>query len=169
MSIAPPSDVVFDVAQAADPQKVRAATAKLVRLGAGTAADGADFEAQLASAGGTSARPAAFSATPFAATAGIMTRKETPYQKFEAMMLQNFIQAILPKDNDLFGDATSADAYRSMLSDQLASQLAKTGRLGIAHAIEVAETARLSAVGSSPDRASAAPAAIGAAPIRTQT
>lgn len=61
------------------------------------------------------------------------------------MVLQNFVEAMLPKDESFFGDAASADAYRSMMADQLATQLAKTGKLGIAKAIEGAEAHRTSA------------------------
>ena len=162
MSIAPPSDVVLDVAQAADPQKVRAATARLVQLGAGAAA-GDDFAAQLASVGRTGSSGALSTSLPFSgAGRSEMPHKGSPYEKFEAMMLQNFIEEILPKDSDLFGDATSADAYRSMLADQLATQLAKTGRLGVAHAIERAESVHAAAAnqpvqlqpGSAPSRSS---------------
>ena len=52
------------------------------------------------------------------------------------MVLQSFVENILPKDDNLFGDAASADMCRSMLAEQLAGQLAKGGVLGIAKMIK---------------------------------
>ncbi len=138
MSIAPPSDIVLDVAQAADPARREAAVAKLARLAGGEAAD---FSASLGTAA-TSATPG-LPARPSATAGEIGTwgapqhasRPLSPYQKFEAVLLQTAFQDIMPKDDDLFGDAASADACRSMLAEQLANQMAASGRFGIAKAI----------------------------------
>jgi peptidoglycan hydrolase FlgJ len=141
VSIAPPSDIVLDVAQAADPARVQAAAAKLATL-AGT--NDIDFSAVLQSHVKpifTPAAQASVQAPEIARGHQIATQPGSPYQKFEAVLLQNFMQSILPKDSDLFGDNFSADAYRSMMAEQLALQVAKTGRLGIAHAIEAKEEA----------------------------
>ena len=59
--------------------------------------------------------------------------------------MQTFVQEMLPKDDDLFGDAASADAYRGMMAEQLADQLARSGGVGIAKMIEKAQAARSSA------------------------
>ncbi len=67
-----------------------------------------------------------------------MTAPASPYRKFEAVLLQTFVQEILPKDEQLFGDAASADISRSMMAEQLANQLAKSDRIGIARMIEKA-------------------------------
>ncbi|MCW6507346.1 rod-binding protein [Lichenifustis flavocetrariae] len=156
MSIAPPSDIVLDVAQAADPSRVQAAAAKLASLAAGTTGD-IDFTAVLQSRSAPIAPPQTSPAAhPLDYGRGhqIETKRSSPYQKFEAVVLQNFLQSILPKDSELFGDAFSADAYRSMLAEQLATQVAKTGRLGIAHAIEAKENLL------HPQHAGAAPAGL---------
>ena len=71
-------------------------------------------------------------------TPAVQTRPISPYQKFEAVVLQNFVQNIMPKNEDLFGDGASADVCRSMLAEQIATQIARTGKLGIAHMIETA-------------------------------
>lgn len=150
LSIAPPSDIVLDVAQAADPLKLQAATAKLARMaaGAGAGAGSTDFDAALAAM----APPPASASKPLASSFGLGTTLwQTPsapqakgasaYQKFEAVILQNFVQNILPKDENLFGDAASADIVRGMLAEQLATQLAKSGKLGIAKMIAHAHPA----------------------------
>lgn len=141
LSIAPPSDIVMDVAQAADPARRQAAVAKLA--------------AQAAAQGGSP--PVDFAATLSSATPGPGTRTDpslrlsplvgagrsqglagrgSPYQKFEAMVLQNFVESMLPKDTELFGDSASADACRSMFAGKIADQLARSGRIGIAQSIE---------------------------------
>ena len=141
MSIAPPSDIIFDVAQAADPQRLQAATTKLNALATSSGGAAVDFQTLLASA---ATRPAAAAPKPsmsspaFAGHAATLNPQMSPYRKFEAVLLQTFVQEMLPKDAHLFGDAASGDAVRSMLAEQLADQLAKSGRIGIARMIEKA-------------------------------
>ena len=66
------------------------------------------------------------------------TRPISPYQKFEAVLLQNLVDNILPRDGGLFGDAASSDVNRSMLAEQLAVQIARSNRVGIARMLEKA-------------------------------
>ena len=68
-------------------------------------------------------------------------RKSATYQKFEAVLLQQFVESMLPKDDELFGDKTSAGVYRSMMAEQFATQLAKSGGIGIAKAVAAAHPA----------------------------
>ena len=142
MSIAPPSDIIFDVAQAADPQRLQAATTKLNALATASGGASVDFQTLLASAAARPAaagvpRPPASSPLP-SGHATTLNPQMSPYRKFEAVLLQTFVQEMLPKDAHLFGDAASGDAVRSMLAEQLADQLAKSGRIGIARMIEKA-------------------------------
>lgn len=144
MSIAPPSDIVLDVAQAADPARVQAAAARLATL-AGAQASDIDFSAVLASHSKPllplPTQQASVQAPEIGHGHQIRSAPGSTYQKFEAVVLQNFLQDVLPKDSELFGDAFSADAYRSMLAEQLANQVAKSGRLGIAASMEKKEAA----------------------------
>ena len=141
MSIAPPSDIILDVAQAADPRRLQAATTKLNTMAASSGGEPVDFHALLAGAAGP--KPAAAAASPgpsppFASHAGTTTSSLSPYQKFEAVLLQTLVQEMLPKDDELFGDAASADACRGMMAEQLANQMARSGRIGIAQMVEKA-------------------------------
>ena len=68
----------------------------------------------------------------------VTTRPISPYQKFEAVLLQNLVDNILPRDGGLFGDAASSDVNRSMLAEQLAVQIARSNRVGIARMLEKA-------------------------------
>lgn len=143
MSIAPPSDIILDVAQAADPARRAAAVNRLAQAAVQGGSPPVDFDQALASA---TPRVVKVTAAPLPVSpltgAG---RSQTPaphvsvYQKFEAMVLQSFVAEILPKDTSLYGDAASADLSRSMLAEKLADQLAKSGRIGIARSIEEGE------------------------------
>ena len=172
MAITPPSDILLDAARAADPAKVRAATARLARLAADPAAGNEGFAKALASAqaansqaansqagvagepgDASSARSTLLAAAPSGAggqrdTVQAMSseavssgRKSQTYQKFEAVLLQQFVESMLPKDDELFGDKTSAGVYRSMMAEQFATQLAKSGGIGIAKAVAAAHPA----------------------------
>jgi hypothetical protein len=149
VAISPPSDIVLDVASAADPVKLRVATDRLAKLAADPNITGASFSASLAAAREPLANaqsPASQIASPGLANArgSLSTTSQKDqlktYQKFEAVLLQNFVEAILPKDTELFGDKNSAEIYRSMMAEQFANQLAKSGSLGIAKQIMAAHS-----------------------------
>ena len=166
MSIAPPSDIILDVAQAADPQRLQAATSKLAKLASGSATVPDDFETLLTQAGGlppsTTATPVLRNSTLATTPATVVTTPASPYRKFEAVLLQSFVQEMLPKDEQLFGDAASADISRSMMAEQLANQLAKSDKIGIARMIEKAhaplQTASSTTASAGPGFAAAAAA-----------
>ena len=50
--------------------------------------------------------------------------------------MTSFVESMLPKDAELFGDKQSAGVYRSMMAEQFANQIAKAGGIGIAKAVE---------------------------------
>lgn len=152
MAISPLSDIVVDVLQAADPAKQRAASDKLNYM---REVAGADFELRLDEVGIKRTRatmPAGRLALPEsvrmleATTApvnldGRAANDGVPpaYRKFEAVVLQTFIEAMLPQQAEkIFGKGTAGSIWRSMLAEQLGNQLAKTGGVGIAKALAVA-------------------------------
>jgi hypothetical protein len=156
MAISPPSDILLDVANAADPAQVRVATARLAKLASDPAAVDGDFGKALA----TAAREgktfnAGVSPNPSAGSSGnkVMASSKgaaVAYQKFEALLLQNFVEAMLPKDDELYGDKESAGVYRSMMAEQFANQLSKAGGIGIAKAIAAKHPAPPPAVATLP-------------------
>ncbi len=153
MAIAPPSDILLDVVNAADPVKVRAATERLAKLAADPAAGNEAFSKALATAQSDGKAPSSLAVShappmPAATLPQMSPASVKPiagssevYQKFEAILLQNFVESMLPKDDELFGDKESAGAYRSMMAEQFASQLSKAGGIGIAAAVEHAHPA----------------------------
>jgi peptidoglycan hydrolase FlgJ len=139
VAIRPPSDLVLDVATAADPARLKAAQEQLGKTNPGGA--GAAFQAALANAGGaaTAAAPAQSAKTAVAQTLrnAPMIRKDTSEakarEKFEAYFLQSAVQEMLPKDAEsVFGAGLAGDIWKSMLAEQLAAEMAKSAKFGIA-------------------------------------
>lgn len=151
MAISPPSDIVLEVARAADPALRREAAD---RLGGAAAASAASFEATLAEAGSGAAVSAPAPAAPrlpFDATGALVSLRNRqaiaspaldPYEQFEGFVLQSFVQSMLPSDTGLFGRGTAGEIWRSMLAEGLGKQMASAGGIGIAERLAAAsETA----------------------------
>jgi peptidoglycan hydrolase FlgJ len=138
MAFNPRTDVVLEVASAADPSRATLATQRLNAL-AGSNAPAADFAADLDRA----AKPGSATTTPLPGGADARSRlaeaqggpdkmKQAKTQ-FEAMMLNSFVSELLPKDTgEVFGQGTAGDMWRSMLAEQVSNQIAKSGKLGLA-------------------------------------
>lgn len=135
MSITPPSDLVLDVINAADPTKLAEAKANLDKISASVKAErlnaeGNGFNAQVASIGDVQL-PSGDNQT-----VRLSSKKEdTPetYRKFEAMVLRNFVQEMMPSENEsVFGKGTAGDIWKSMMAEHLADAIAEGGGIGIA-------------------------------------
>lgn len=117
MAISTPGDIVLDVVRAASPAAVETARARL-----------ASFSTQPS--GEVFAAPTALRAEPSAAPRG---DAGDAFQKFEAMVLQTFIQSMLPKDTQsVYGEGMAGDMWQSLLAQQLGTALAARGGIGIA-------------------------------------
>lgn len=141
MSVQPPSDIVLDVARAADPTRYQAAVTKLNPAGTGSFADA------LGAAGVGAGVPAAAQLSPdavltrfrTAATLAAPHPKGTPAQQFEAFVLQTFVESMLPQGaSAVFGKGNAGSIWKSMLAEQLGAQLAKAGGIGIARMVDAA-------------------------------
>ncbi|VTZ50060.1 Rod binding protein [Methylocella tundrae] len=135
MSINPVSDIVLDVARAADPSKSLAAAERLFRLGAGEPA-GADFSSVMRTSNSSDAElrsiVAKMSASPSPAATSPMDARTKAYKGVEELVLQNLVENMLPKEGSgVFGSGTAGDVWRSMLAEQLAKQIGKTVDLGL--------------------------------------
>lgn len=141
MAIKPSSDIVLEVLKAADPLRAQAATQRLVALGAASADAADDFtkvlDAAEQPAGGgpeiaanaSDLRDRLAGMTPDAASDQKAARVQV---EFEASILKTFVDAILPKDEtSVYGQGTAGDIWKSMLADQIARQIAKSGAFGI--------------------------------------
>lgn len=127
MAITPPTDIILDVARAADPDRYREAVERLARLRA----------ADTSTAPGATSPGASAPVFP----ARSPRRRLDAYGQFEAFVLQSFVQSMLPKNaTNVYGRGTAGEVWRSMLAERLGEELARSGQVGIAQ--------RLSAAGS---------------------
>jgi flagellar protein FlgJ len=135
MAILPPSDIVLDVLNNADPSRLEMAQAKL-KAGYATA------EAQRLSNTDASF-DSSLRADPTDTTFKIKHRldgvekNEVPqtYRKFEAMVLQNFIKTMLPDSDEVYGKGASGEIWKGMMAEQIANEIAKEGGIGIAESL----------------------------------
>ncbi len=130
MAISPASDLILDVARAADPRQAMATT-KILAAASGDVSG--DFVAALDRLPSSAALPSGMSyKNPVAA----LTEKQTPARKAEiglaSMLLKSMVDEMLPKEaSDVYGAGVAGDVWKSMLSDQIAEQIAKSGALKI--------------------------------------
>jgi flagellar protein FlgJ len=138
MAFSPKTDVILEVASAADPSRATLAAQRLGAL-AGSNASPADFVSSLNQvAGAANATPApltglADARSRLAEAAGGADKTRQAKTQFEAMMLNSFVSELLPKDTgEVFGQGMAGDMWRSMLAEQVSTQIAKSGKLGLA-------------------------------------
>lgn len=147
MAITPPSDIVLDVARAADPARLQLAVDRLQKLGngiAGTQFAAAVDEAAPAGLAGAREKFAALAPAKLDNTASAVPSKTAKtMQQFEAQVIQTFIEQMMPEATaNNFGSGTAGGVWRSMLSEQIANQIAKAGGLGLREKVEAAIAAR---------------------------
>ena len=120
MGIRPPSDLVLDVASAADPAKLRAAMEAVAGAAAVAAQqNGANIASTL----------------PLKTASVVDKRASKPeaMEKLEAFFLQTVVQDILPKDAEsVFGSGTAGSVWKSFMAEHIAAELAESTKFGIA-------------------------------------
>lgn len=148
MAISPPSDIVLDVARAIEPAGVEAARAQLARRGGALGGAAAVF----------SLGDMRNAATPETGAA----KSPDTFKRFEAMVLETFIQNMLPKNaENVYGNGVAGDMWKSMLAGKLADAMAERGGIGISdrilsdHYVEGEKTQPVGPVSSGPDQAEA--------------
>ncbi len=148
MSIFPATDLIADVAKAADPKRQQvalrrleaAASAPEVSFASLTQESGLKAQApssstwRAAGVGLRAAYPPPSSATTFASTPSNPAAEAA--KKFEALVLQTFFEALLPKDAETFGSGASGNVWRSMMAEQLSDKLAASGVIGLKKMLE---------------------------------
>ena len=137
MSINPPSDIVLDVARAADPARSVEAAERLARLGGNSTAAETGFSNVLgglpspaSSAADLRTQLELQSEHPHTAVQPLDAQTKA-YRSFEALIFQNLVQNILPDSEEFFGEGTAGMIWKSMLADQLGTDLAKKVDIGI--------------------------------------
>lgn len=132
MAISPPSDIVMDVVNAADPTRLQEAQEKLRTQTATLAAARLNREDQGFSADVASLDRSA-GLRPEVKTSTKDTKTPETYRKFEAMVLQNFLKYMMPSDSsDVYGGGMAGEIWKSMSAEQIANAISKRGGIGIA-------------------------------------
>lgn len=150
MSIFPSTDLIVDVAKAADPRRQQVA---LRRLEAAANAPSVSF----ASLSGESPSPikanVSGSSNWRAAGVGLRAAYQAPAsgpavvpaasnpaadaaKKFEALVLQTFFEALLPKEDENFGSGVAGGVWRSMMAEQLSAKFAASGVIGLSKMLD---------------------------------
>ena len=111
MAVTLTTDIVADVMRAAQPERLQAARERLRALGS-----------------------EAPGAVPMAASPhNRQPDQAAAYQKFDAMVLSQFVEAMLPKESEnVYGGGLAGDMWKSMMAQQLGDSLAAQGALQIA-------------------------------------
>lgn len=145
MAISPPSDIVLDVARAASPADVHEARARLVRHAGASAGPFPAADSPILSRTAGAAAPDADAGN---------------FKRFEAMVLQTFIQNMLPKDAEgVYGKGLAGDMWKSQLAEHVANVVADNGGIGIAkslaaeHYLDGKRKVPIGPVSASPERA----------------
>jgi len=136
MAINPPSDILSEVARAADPTRYQAATRSLLQASA--PAGEATFEDTVRT---VSARPVGMGADIYQirnslrndAESAAAAKSKQAAQDFEAFILQTFVESMLPKEaENTYGKGNAGSIWKSMLAEQVGAQVARAGGVGLA-------------------------------------
>jgi len=123
LAISPPSDIVLDVARAVEPSGVQQARVELAKRANATGAGGISASFSLGDAGRYGK----------AATANAEAKAPDAFKRFEAMVLQTFVQNMMPKEaENVYGKGMAGDMWKSMLAGKIADVMAERGGIGIA-------------------------------------
>ncbi len=131
MAISPSSDLVLDVAMAADPQTMRASVEKLRTM----VSDRVAAQVQLSRDSFASMQQTGIA--PDGGTPKAPNAPNAAYKKFEAFMLQSFVESMFTSDNQaVFGQGIAGDYWKSMMAEAVANKMTDAGGIGIARMLE---------------------------------
>ncbi len=134
VAISPPSDLVLDVVRAADPNSVQEAQAKLRANKAAFAATSlADAGKGFGAAMSTIDTPATNAGLANPASSPKVEAMPDEYRKFEASILQTFVNSMLPNETEeVYGKGSAGEFWKSMMAEKIAEEMSQKGGIGIA-------------------------------------
>ncbi|MBC2887552.1 rod-binding protein [Ochrobactrum sp. CM-21-5] len=135
MAINPPSDLVLDVARAADPHAYRLAAERLKSM--------SSISGSMVASAATRSGDDSFASFSDSLGAGVQVRSQPQdaanpaYRKFEAFMLQSMVQSMFTGDTTTtFGKGIAGEYWKSMMAEAMANKMADVGGVGIAKLLE---------------------------------
>lgn len=145
MALSAIGDIVQDVSKAADPVRLREAASRLGTAGVAPFGGAAPVDDPL---GAASAKVKSLGFDAYNTLTAMRSDpvvplyskpQPSPVQKFEAMILAQFVEAMMPKESDaVFGKGIAGSLWKSMLSEHIGAQIAAGGGIGIAGTLEAA-------------------------------
>ncbi|OPB30132.1 rod-binding protein [Bartonella sp. WD12.1] len=139
MAIQPPSDIVLDVARAADPVEYRASVEKLRDLHTTartqTAANQENNFAQLVHADYTNSHNVTQHELQqvHLKPHSVENKNTEVFKNFEAFILQTFVENMFTTEmQSIFGKGQAGQIWKFMMAEQLAKEFATSGGIGIA-------------------------------------
>jgi hypothetical protein len=148
MSIFPATDLIADVARAADPKRQQVAFRRLEAAASATSTSFASLSTERnpnpaaqnspswrAAATGLKASYQTASTRPVTVAAGSDPAAEAA-KKFESLVLQTFFEALLPKDGESYGAGSAGNVWRSMMAEQLGDHFTTSNSIGIKKMLE---------------------------------
>jgi peptidoglycan hydrolase FlgJ len=159
MTVTPIPDLILDVMEAADPVAQRVAAGKLERASSACGEEFAMAVSRKIEAGALErtvaseqavggSRNDAIDGSGHATIIKKVDNDRAVYRKFEAFVLQTFVESMLPQDaSEVFGKGTAGTIWRSMLAEQIGNEMAKGEGIGIAKQLAKARYAANPAAG----------------------
>jgi len=136
VAISIPSDLVMDVVNAGNPATVQKAESMLAAAAATKAKAVAAtdrFTTEVASLSGDIGTSLVDLRERLAEADNSKVEVPEAYRKFEAMVLGNFVQSMLPADNEeIYGKGTAGEMWRGMMADKIGTVISEGGGIGIA-------------------------------------
>jgi flagellar protein FlgJ len=126
------TDIILEVTRAADPSRSAKALQKL-SAAQGDFADLLERQATVSAGRSDPAGSIPGSSQLAYGPGGVKSRIPDPFSRLEAFFLQTVIQHMMPSGHgSVFGSGPGADAWRSMMAEQIANQIASSGGIGLA-------------------------------------
>jgi flagellar protein FlgJ len=93
----------------------------------------ADTRAERIAKAAAQASATRASAVALASRPGDARAVPETFRKFEGMVLQTFVQSMLPEESEsVYGQGLAGDMWKSFLAKEIADQMARSGGIGIA-------------------------------------
>ncbi len=130
MSIFPATDIVSDVARAADPDRYKAALQRLDSAAAGRAPRGSMGAFESSTEQRLVKRPIVANSSPSLSRERHVGAGAA--EKFEAFILQGLFETLLPKQTrDGVREDFASGVWRALMAEQLGAQVASAGGIGL--------------------------------------
>jgi len=133
MAISVVTDLVLDVMKAGHADKIQAADAKLKAMSSNSIEIASAYEKFATELVAAETKSDVLSNSVDLRNKLETSKSADAYKKFEAVVLEQFVQHMLPKDSSvIFGEGTAGDMWKGLMAQHLGDAIVKGGGIGIA-------------------------------------